>query len=140
MPRALLSIGLALCGVSATFAQSLPPWDLEPVDDIVNGSASKMTADRAGNVFVAGSVSVAGVPHTCLTRGSNQGDTWTSNLYDLVDAYIGGIAAATIEIAPAQLQDQLVMVARASTAQGLRLSSISNHGKYFLIYSIVQLP
>ena len=117
MPRALLSIGLALCGVSATFAQSLPPWDLEPVDDIVNGSASKMTADRAGNVFVAGSVSVAGVPHTCLTRGSNQGDTWTSNLYDLVDAYIGGIAAATIEIAPAQLQDQLVMVARASTAQ-----------------------
>ena len=32
------------------------------------------------------------------------------------------------------------VVSSAGAQQGLRLSSISNHGKYFLIYSIVQLP
>ncbi len=119
MPRALLSIGLALCGASAAFAQTLPPepWDPDPVDDIVNGVANHMTADRVGNVFVAGSVSVAGVPHSCLTRGSNRGDAWTSNLYQGADASISGIAAATIdEIAPAGQRDQLVMVTQLRTA------------------------
>ena len=73
LPLTLLAIGVALCGAAGTFAQSLPPWST--VDDIENGWQESVAADGTGNIFVAGSVTEAGVDYGCLTKSSNQGAT-----------------------------------------------------------------
>lgn len=122
IPRALLSIGVALCGASATFGQSLPPWST--VDDIENASRTGMAADRAGNVFVAGGVSVAGVGHPSIARSSDQGATWISTVFTYPGENFKDIAAATVEVAPATnttpavLQDQLVTSSLSDAGTG----------------------
>lgn len=114
---AFLAISVALCGATAAFAQS--SWST--VDDIGNGWQRAIAADRPGHVFVAGDVEEEGIMQGCITTSSDQGTTWTSVVHSEVDSY-AGLAAATVEIAPATdttpavLQDQLVA---AGTLNGL---------------------
>ena len=129
LPRALLAIGVALSGVSTTIAQSLPPWNT--VDDVENGSVSATAADRFGHVFVAGCVAGDGVLHACITRSSDQGVTWINTVHgDVANTRYTGIAAATIEIAPATettpavAQDHLVAVSAVGTGEWITRKSL----------------
>ena len=95
----LFSSGLSLCGALAAMAQTVQPWVI--VDDIANGKQTSMSADRAGNVFVAGRVYDGVRTMGSISRGDNQGTTWTTlAIHDDVEIY-GAIAAATIQVAPA---------------------------------------
>ena len=112
MPRALMALGVALCGTMAASAQSLPAWST--VDDVENGAQSGIATDRSGNVFVAGGVNnESGGSYGCISRSSDRGAKWLSSVHSEVQYYTA-IAGATIEIAPATgatqavLQDQLV--------------------------------
>ena len=112
MPRALMALGVALCGTMAASAQSLPAWST--VDDVENGGQSGIATDRSGNVFVAGGVNnESGGAYGCISRSSDRGAKWLSSVHSEVQYYTA-IAGATIEIAPATggtqavLQDQLV--------------------------------
>ena len=129
--RALLTIGVALCGSYASLAQSLPP-EWVTVDDVENGWAHKIAADRLGNVFLTGTVSVAGVNHPCISKSSDQGVSWSSTVYtDIGVSSFSGIAAATIEVAPATdaspavLQDLLVTSSYTTSGQWITRRSLN---------------
>jgi hypothetical protein len=75
-----------------------------------------MAADQSGNVFVAGD-------DGCISRTSDQGATWTRILHPDVGSYMG-IAASTVEIAPAILQGQVVVAGYTPTGQWITRRSV----------------
>ena len=119
----LFSSGLSLCGALAAMAQTVQPW--VTVDDIANGWQTSMSADRAGNVFVAGEVYGGIRPMGGISRGDNQGTTWTTlAVHDEVESY-GAIAAATIQVAPASASTPAVMQDHLVAAGNLKANWVT---------------
>ena len=77
MSRLMLTLGMALCAGSA----SVQAQTWETVDDVSPYSAAfGATADRAGNLFVAGYMrDAANLQHAVIMKSSDAGQTWDSD-------------------------------------------------------------
>lgn len=122
VPRVFLALCVALCASSA--ATQAQTW--ETVDDIDSPSAnaSGITADRTGNVFVAGSIKDAlGITHAIVMKSNDQGTNWvTSNDFTSSDgsaASFTAIASANTTTGPGTGEDHVVAIGKAEGSRWL---------------------
>ncbi len=129
--RLVLALGTALCASSAS-AQTAPAWEL--VDDLAPAAVARaITADSAGNIFVAGNTrDSANRPTAVVMKSSNGGLTWdndpstpdvdeSSDALSTTDgslAVFDAIAARRVTTPAGTLEDQVVSSGRAGRVYG----------------------
>jgi hypothetical protein len=105
LPSAIVFLILLLCSAVSTCAQG-EAWTT--VDDIEGGDEHCAAVDRAGNVFVAGSLSEGGVGYGFVTKTTDFGATW-ENIVEHQLGGISGIATATVEVQPGTFENHLII-------------------------------